>query len=179
MPSLSKVLVLNKKQVVYAAPHNQSSTLNDEHAFAIRFPTHIDDQEDPLPPSYTVYQPGMSTEIRYSFRVDIIRKGFRRHEKYVGFFFVAVDVASTLTCGLPRGYRLVVPLLYLPKSRPMSPPMEELSWPRTGVLIGSDSISTTMLQPSWLPGQDAAQGQEDLPRISVCSVCVLYAVPGY
>ncbi len=84
MPGVSRVLVLKKKQVVYAALPKQSATLKGEFAFAIRFPTHIDGHDDPLPPSYTVYQPGISTEIQYSLRVDITRKGLRRHEKYAG-----------------------------------------------------------------------------------------------
>ena len=76
------MVILKKKQVVFAAPPKQSATLKGEFGFAIQFPTYIDGQRAPLPPSYTVYQPGISTEIHYSFRVDITRKGLRRHEKY-------------------------------------------------------------------------------------------------
>ncbi|KAI1787881.1 hypothetical protein LXA43DRAFT_1027308 [Ganoderma leucocontextum] len=147
VPGVSRVIVLKKKQVIYAAPPKQSATLKGEFAFAIRFPTDIDGQEDPLPPSYTVYQPGISTEIHYSFRVDITRKGFRRHEK------------------------LVVPLLYLPKSRPETPPMEELPWAHSDSLIDSDRMSNVTLQPTWLPRQDAAaQRREDIPHISLTMV---------
>lgn len=95
VPGVSRVIILKKKQVVFAPPQGQSATLKGEFPFAIQFPHNLDAYSlrganasvggsggEPLPPSYTVYQPGISTEISYSFRVDIVRKGLRRHEKY-------------------------------------------------------------------------------------------------
>ncbi|EJF65713.1 hypothetical protein BD309DRAFT_879131 [Dichomitus squalens] len=144
VPGVSRVVILKKKQVVFTAPAKQSATLKGEFPFAIQFPTYLDGQHDPLPPSYTVYQPGISTEIHYSFRVDISRKGMRRHEK------------------------LVVPLLYLPKSRPETPPVDELPWAHTDAVLNSERMSNVTLKPTWLPRQDPnAHRREDLPRISL------------
>ena len=75
-------MFLKKKVVLFAAPQGQSATMKGEFPFAIQFPHYVDGGRDTLPPSYTVYQPGISTEIFYTFRVDISRKGLRRHEKY-------------------------------------------------------------------------------------------------
>ncbi len=82
VPGVSRSMILKKKVVLFAAPPGQRATLKGEFPFALQFPQYIDGQRDPLPPSYTVYQPGISTEISYLFRVDIVRKGLRRHEKY-------------------------------------------------------------------------------------------------
>ena len=82
VPGVSRVVILKKKIVLFSAPPKQSAVLKGEFPFAIQFPHYVDGGRDPLPPSYTVYQPGISTEIFYTFRVDISRKGLRRHEKY-------------------------------------------------------------------------------------------------
>lgn len=82
VPGVSRNVFLKKKVVLFAAPQGQSATITGEFPFALQFPHYIDGGRDSLPPSYTVYQPGISTEIFYTFRVDISRKGLRRHEKY-------------------------------------------------------------------------------------------------
>ena len=68
--------------VLFAAAPGQSTTLRGSYPFAVQFPASVEGGTDALPPSYTLYQPGVMTEISYSFRVDIVRKGLRRHEKY-------------------------------------------------------------------------------------------------
>ena len=84
VPGVSRDVFLKKKTVLFsAAPGGPSATLKGDYPFAIQFPATIDGRTDPLPPSYTVYQPGITTEIAYTFRVDIVRKGLRRHEKFV------------------------------------------------------------------------------------------------
>ena len=92
VPGVSRLVILKKKVVLFTAAggdgnsHNKgraAATLKGDFPFAIQFPATIDGRADPLPPSYTVYQPGITTEIAYTFRVDIVRKGLRRHEKCV------------------------------------------------------------------------------------------------
>ena len=68
--------------VLFAAAPGQSTTHRGSYPFAVQFPASVEGGTDALPPSYTLYQPGVMTEISYSFRVDIVRKGLRRHEKY-------------------------------------------------------------------------------------------------
>lgn len=73
-----------------------------------------------------------------------------------------------MTDGLLCSFRLVVPLLYLPKSRPEAPPVDELPWAHTDSVLSSDRMSTITLKPTWLPRQDPnAHRREDLPQISV------------
>ena len=82
IPGVSKSVIVKQKLVLFSAAPGQHATLKGEYPFAVRFPRYIEGEHDSLPPSYTVYQPGISTEISYLFRVDIVRKGLRRHEKY-------------------------------------------------------------------------------------------------
>ena len=47
----------------------------------VPFPTNMKGFEDvPLPPTYGVWSPGFNCEVAYILKVDIYRKGLRRHE---------------------------------------------------------------------------------------------------
>ena len=96
VPGVSRDVFLKKKTVLFsAAPGGPSATLKGDYPFAIQFPATADGRpDDALPPSYTVYQPGITTDVAYSFRVDIVRKGFRRHEKYAHPFPPAPALAD-------------------------------------------------------------------------------------
>lgn len=48
--------------------------------FSIPFPSFVNGGTSPLPPSYAAWSPAFSAEIRYCVKVDIFRKGLRRHE---------------------------------------------------------------------------------------------------
>lgn len=81
------------------APGRESSkpyaTLSGESFdFSLSFPTYITNGRDPLPPSQSLSQQGTHCAINYTVRVDIIRKGLRRHE------------------------RVTIPIMYLPRSTP-------------------------------------------------------------
>ncbi|TFK81690.1 hypothetical protein K466DRAFT_591078 [Polyporus arcularius HHB13444] len=141
VPGVSRNVFLKKKIVLFAAPQGQSATLTGEYPFALQFPHYIDGARDSLPPSYTVYQPGISTEIFYTFRVDICRKGLRRHEK------------------------LATQVLYLPKSRPSLPPVEDMPSTRMDSLA-DPRWRTVELSPTWPGRTEAAQQREDIPTIS-------------
>lgn len=72
-----------------------SATLSRESFdFSLSFPTYVTNGRDPLPPTQTLSQQGTYCAINYAVRVDIIRKGLRRHE------------------------RIVIPVMYLPRSTP-------------------------------------------------------------
>ena len=59
-----------------------SATLSRESFnFALSFPTYITGGRDPLPPSQSLCQQGTYCNINYTIRVDIVRKGLRRHER--------------------------------------------------------------------------------------------------
>ena len=59
-----------------------SATLSGEcFDFSLPFPTYITNGRDPLPPSQALSQQGTHCIISYTVRVDIVRKGLRRHER--------------------------------------------------------------------------------------------------
>ncbi|OJT08684.1 hypothetical protein TRAPUB_410 [Trametes pubescens] len=144
VPGVHKMVVLRQKVVLYSAPAGSTSAVSGEFPFAPQFPPFIEDGSDPLPPSYTVFQPGVTTEISYQVRVDIIRKGLRRHEK------------------------LTVPILYLPKSRPIVPSLDHIPW---SVRVDSSAdarVCDIPLEPTWPKGCDGSSHQaDDLPVISL------------
>lgn len=60
-----------------------SATLSEgSFDFSLSFPTYITNGRDPLPPSQSLSQQGVQCTINYAVRVDVIRKGLRRHERY-------------------------------------------------------------------------------------------------
>lgn len=48
--------------------------------FSIPFPSYVNGGTSTLPPSYASWAPTFSSEVEYCFRVDVHRKGLRRHE---------------------------------------------------------------------------------------------------
>jgi hypothetical protein len=81
---MSKLPLLSRTVTLLSAydPHaTHDIDARTKYSFSIPFPTYIDGQEAPLPPSHTAFHPGVSTEIEYALQVDITRKGlFRRNE---------------------------------------------------------------------------------------------------
>ncbi|KAI9064271.1 hypothetical protein FKP32DRAFT_1591697 [Trametes sanguinea] len=144
VPGVDKVQLLKKKSTLFSAPSGSTASVSGEHPFALSFPHYIDDGTEPLPPSYTVYQPGVSTEIAYHLRVDVVRKGLRRHEK------------------------LTVPVLYLPKSRPTSPPLENIPWSARVDGENDERVCCMQLSPTW-PNRSEPHPQhlEELPVVSL------------
>ncbi|KAI0646901.1 hypothetical protein C8Q79DRAFT_593917 [Trametes meyenii] len=145
VPGIHKVNVLRKKVPLSVAEAGGIAPVSGEYSFALQFPHYIDGGTEPLPPSYTVYQPGVSTEVTYQFRVDVVRKGLRRHEK------------------------LTIPLLYLPKSRPVMAPLEDLPWSARVEGANDEQICSIPLTPTWPVRCDASNTQqlEDLPVITL------------
>ncbi|KAH9854074.1 hypothetical protein C2E23DRAFT_726968 [Lenzites betulinus] len=144
VPGVHKIHLVRQKVVLVTAPAGSTTTVSGEYSFAPHFPHYVEGGTDPLPPSYTLYQPGVSTEITYHLRVDIVRKGMRRHEK------------------------LLVPILYLPKSRPTLPPLEHIPWSVRVDSTQDARVSDVVLEPTWPKGCTAAtQRTVDLPLITL------------
>jgi hypothetical protein len=61
------------------------SALPTETEISIPIPPTVELKGYPveLPPSLSVYHPGISCEITYVLRIDMVRKGFRRNERCV------------------------------------------------------------------------------------------------
>ncbi|KAI0781095.1 hypothetical protein BD413DRAFT_20835 [Trametes elegans] len=144
VPGINKVTVLNQKTVLFTASSGSTAAVSGEHPFSLQFPHYVAGGTDPLPPSYTVYQPGVSTEISYQLRVDVVRKGLRRHEK------------------------LTIPVLYLPKSRPAMPPLEQIPWASRINSTTDERVCDIALNPTWPAHADAHSHKvEDLPVITL------------
>lgn len=59
-----------------------SATLSGEtFNLSLSFPTYVANGRDPLPPSQALSHQGIHCSIDYTLKVDIVRKGLRRHER--------------------------------------------------------------------------------------------------
>ena len=75
---------LLKSATVLSCPPRDVFTPTEECLpFVIPFPSHVAGGTSPLPPSYVSWSPTFTTEVEYCVRVDVHRKGLRRHELYV------------------------------------------------------------------------------------------------
>ncbi|KAG9091000.1 hypothetical protein FRC06_000785 [Ceratobasidium sp. 370] len=71
---------LFQRSVTLYTNDSSSSTSTTSYPFSMTLPTTGDDNENPLPPSFVQFLPGVSAEIRYRIRVDMSRSGLRRRE---------------------------------------------------------------------------------------------------
>lgn len=127
------VRFLRKSITLYSSNRQKefSTPWDKEHRFSFELPTHvvINDQITLLPASFTSYLPATYCEISYVLKVDMTRKGFRRHET------------------------IRIPISYLPKSRPSHPSIMDLPWPPGNSAVspfhGDDSVRTEALSEYW------------------------------
>ncbi|PVG02407.1 hypothetical protein CPB86DRAFT_780351 [Serendipita vermifera] len=91
----TKTLLL-KTQVLWTRPENATSSPEAPAKFPFSFtiPTYIEGSDIRMPHSYATIHPGLNGDVTYQVRVDLYRKGLRRHE------------------------RLKTMILYLPRSTP-------------------------------------------------------------
>lgn len=54
-----------------------------EHHFSMPIPSYAMGRHTLLPPSYMLYQPGVTSEIKYWIKATVVRKGFRRNDRQV------------------------------------------------------------------------------------------------
>ncbi|KZP32321.1 hypothetical protein FIBSPDRAFT_515443 [Athelia psychrophila] len=108
-------------------PSGSTTTWNGEHPFSFALPktAKIKGSNAPLPPTGVICLPSTFCEVTYVLKIDMARKGLRRHE------------------------RLTVPIYYLPKSRPSEPPAMSILWPRMSasecLYASHERISTVAL----------------------------------
>ena len=70
--------------IVLSCPPRDGYTPTEEPLpFSIPFPSYVVGGTSPLPPSCAWWSSAFSTEVEYCLRVDVHRKGLRRHELYV------------------------------------------------------------------------------------------------
>ncbi|OCH95576.1 hypothetical protein OBBRIDRAFT_720289 [Obba rivulosa] len=105
VPEIWTKVVLSRTMVLFSSANCSISHLDNDFSLSIPFVDSANEGGQPLPPSFTAYLPGTTCEIIYHLQLDVVRRGLRRHE--------------TLT----------IPLLYLPKSRPCSPPTRDIRPP--------------------------------------------------
>jgi hypothetical protein len=64
--------------------HPESGTVPEgpmDFPFSFQLPTMVQGTETRLPHSYAAVHIGLSAHVTYSLRVDLFRKGLRRHER--------------------------------------------------------------------------------------------------
>ena len=67
--------------VVLSCPERgECSPTEQAFPFAITIPSYVSGGTSPLPPSYAWWAPTFSCEVEYCVKVDVHRKGLRRHE---------------------------------------------------------------------------------------------------
>lgn len=72
--------IVSSNVVLSCPPRGEFSRTEEWLPFSIPFPSFVKGGTSPLPPSSAAWSPAFSAEVRYCVKVDIFRKGFRRHE---------------------------------------------------------------------------------------------------
>ncbi|KAH9998132.1 hypothetical protein BJV74DRAFT_768046 [Russula compacta] len=109
--------------VLSCPPRGEFTPTEKCFPFSIPFPSYVNGGTSPLPPSYASLAPTFSSEVEYCLRVDVHRKGLRRHELRV------------------------LPIMYLPKTWPSHPiPSRESAF---GLRPNQTIYETVLLPPIW------------------------------
>lgn len=124
--TLSEVIdhsIVLSNVVLSCPPRGESSPTEEWLLFSIPFPSFVKGGASPLPPSCAAWSSTCSAEVRYCVKVDIFRKGLRRHELRI------------------------FPIMYLPKTWPSHPVPRGYS---TFDLRSAPSMyKTVALSPVW------------------------------
>ncbi|KAG9109208.1 hypothetical protein FRC07_008358 [Ceratobasidium sp. 392] len=120
-----------------------SSASATSYPFSLELPMTGANDENPLPPSFVQFLPGVSAEIRYRIRVDMSRSGLRRRES------------------------LVVPILYLPRA--YTPPRVQPSlFSRRASLIPEDeTLKELYLTPKSMISKPSTKSKQPAPSVDV------------
>ncbi len=76
-------ILLTSAIVLSCPPRGVFTPIEECFPFVIPFPSHVGGGTSPLPPTCAWWSSTFSTEVEYCVRVDVHRKGLRRHELYV------------------------------------------------------------------------------------------------
>jgi hypothetical protein len=142
--------LLSRTITVYAS-YLKNSGGNLEHKFNTSFPAsiHTESGTAKLPPSASIHLLNVHCDVAYTIRIDMVRKGLRRHESY-GISSLMYYSNSQIQD------RKVIPILYLPKSTPLQYPLSGI--PRSlgrmtePPIYASDHIKTVKLTALWKRG---------------------------
>ena len=127
LAAASDDVILSQSTKLFEALNSNSSTRDNSKPsatlsgdcfdFSHSFPTYITNGMDPLPHSQALSQQGTYCTINYTLRVDVIRKGLRRHER---FAFLSALASAERTCRsfLSVPIRITIPIMYLPRTMP-------------------------------------------------------------
>jgi len=66
--------------VLSSPPRGEFAPTEVNFPFSIPFPSYVSGGAASLPPSYVSWSPSFTSEVEYCVRVDVHRKGLRRHE---------------------------------------------------------------------------------------------------
>lgn len=79
----SETKILSQSTVLFQSESQKTavSLKGEEYSLSLPFPTYVTGGESQLPPSYAICHSGAFCDVKYSLRVDIVRKGLRRHER--------------------------------------------------------------------------------------------------
>ncbi|KAI9466009.1 hypothetical protein BJY52DRAFT_1163178 [Lactarius psammicola] len=102
---LSEVIdhsIVSSNVVLSCPPRGGFSPTEEWLPFSIPFPSFVKGGTSPLPPSFAAWSPAFSAEIRYCVKVDIFRKGLRRHE--LRFFPIMYFPKTWPSHPVPRRY---------------------------------------------------------------------------
>lgn len=156
--------------VVLSCPPRGGFTPTEESfPFSIPFPSYVNGGASSLPPSYASWSPGFLSEVEYCVRVDIHRKGLRRHELYVLFALYHSCAVDT------RASRRIIPIMYLPKTRPSHPIPSRIS--TFGLHPDSILYETASLPPVW-PKDVCPKANAMIPTVEASfTVTCIYTYP--
>ncbi|KII88947.1 hypothetical protein PLICRDRAFT_53444 [Plicaturopsis crispa FD-325 SS-3] len=142
--SYSNTSLLCETITLYS-PSAKNTPWDGDHTFEIPFPSQVSIKQGTihLPPSFNTLLPGTTCNVTYMLKVDMTRKGLRRHES------------------------INVPILYLPKSRPSVPPLLSIPLPALANVDVpfpvDDRIFTVKMAASW-PNTSRAADPSDTSR---------------
>ncbi|KAH9030679.1 hypothetical protein EDB85DRAFT_1962607 [Lactarius pseudohatsudake] len=135
--------IVSSNVVLSFPPRGESSPTEEWLPFSVPFPSFVKGGTSPLPPSYSAWSPAFSAEIRYCVKVDVFRKGLRRHE--LRFF----------------------PVMYLPKTWPSHPVPRRYS--AFDLPSGLSTYKTVTLYPVWPDNaRPVAKAKAATPTVQLC-----------
>ncbi|KZT41989.1 hypothetical protein SISSUDRAFT_140431 [Sistotremastrum suecicum HHB10207 ss-3] len=106
--------VANVSQNLFTATRDtESPSQQPRFEFSIPIPQYIQGGMEPLPPSFFAFHPRLTSEIKYVIKVDVSKKGLRRHSRFV------LPTVSQLISEF--GYSLKSVIYYLPATFSPSP----------------------------------------------------------
>ncbi|KAG9108945.1 hypothetical protein FRC07_008392 [Ceratobasidium sp. 392] len=120
-----------------------SSTSATSYPFSLELPMAGDNAENPLPPSFVQFLPGVSAEIRYRIRVDMSRSGLRRRES------------------------LVVPILYLPRAYTPPRVQPSLFGRRNSLIPEDETLKELYLTPKSMISKPSTKSKQPAPSVDV------------